>query len=125
MRNVFPNFADFAFIYGLGTFRFFPVILEVSLKLTNLNYFQKPWVDRETDELIESFLADNADADKLGCLSLGGVEVERPFSDTSSDSGCNLEQQMMSPPSEAGTDTANGNQNNLDIIEYIANGQWT
>lgn len=67
--------------------------------------------------------------DKLGCLSLGGVEVERPFSDTSSDSGCNLgmEQQMMSPyeMEMGGNASSSSNNSNVDLLEYIANGEKT
>jgi hypothetical protein len=74
----------------------------------------KSW-DRETDELLESILTGgggNTDEDRLGCLGLG-QELEQPFSDTSSDSGCNLEQQMQSP--------ARSQHSSVDLIEYIAN----
>lgn len=50
----------------------------------------------ETDDLLDSILTGSAN---------GQNAIDRPFSDTSSDSGCNIEQQILSP----------------DIIDYIPN----
>jgi len=71
----------------------------------------KSW-ETESDELLDSILTGNSDAEKLGCL---GLEVERPFSDTSSDSsGCTLEQQMLSP-----VDRTAHASSSLDLIDFI------
>ena len=75
---------------------------------------QKSW-ETESDELLDSILTGNSDAEKLGCL---GLDVDKPFSDTSSDSsGCTLEQQMLSPV-EVGAPTANASSN-IDLIDFI------
>jgi len=60
----------------------------------------------ETDALLNSILT-GTDADS----AMQG-SFDKPFSDTSSDSGCNFEQQLLSPePQNSG----------LDLIEYISN----
>ena len=75
---------------------------------------QKSW-ETESDELLDAILTGNSDAEKLGCL---GLEVEKPFSDTSSDSsGCTLEQQMLSPVEGSAT-TAHA-PSSIDLIDFI------
>merc|ERR1719188_1957456 len=72
----------------------------------------KSW-ETESDELLDSILTGNSDAEKLGCLGL-----EKPFSDTSSDSsGCTFEQQMLSPVEES--TTAGNPSSNIDLIDFI------
>jgi len=72
----------------------------------------KSW-ETESDELLDSILTGNSDAEKLGCLGL-----EKPFSDTSSDSsGCTFEQQMLSPVE--GSTTAGNPSSNIDLIDFI------
>ena len=76
-----------------------------------MSLLQKSW-ETESDELLDSILTGNSDAEKLGCL---GLEAERPFSDTSSDSG--MEQQMLSPVE--GRTTATKTSPGIDLIDFI------
>eukprot|EP00095_Tigriopus_kingsejongensis_P000224 maker-scaffold55_size446313-snap-gene-1.17 protein:Tk00224 transcript:maker-scaffold55_size446313-snap-gene-1.17-mRNA-1 annotation:"cyclic amp-responsive element-binding protein 3-like protein 4" len=85
---------------------------------------EKIW-GKETDDLLQSILTGNDM--QVSHLGLGGCsELDGPFSDTSSDSGCNFEQPMLSPSSNPQLDDPNltlspvqsGNKSNL--IEYIS-----
>ena len=58
----------------------------------------------ETDALLDSILTGSNDE-----IQSGGPD--RPLSDTSSDSGCNFEQRLLSPEPS----------NKVDLIEYISN----
>jgi len=63
---------------------------------------ETPW-DGETEDFLNSILTGNSsDVEKLALdpdlsMNMDVLEVDRPFSDTSSDSGCNLEQIVTSP----------------------------
>jgi len=58
----------------------------------------------ETDALLDSILTGSNE-------EVQGGGIDRPLSDTSSDSGCNFEQRLLSPEPA----------NKLDLIEYISN----
>ncbi|TRY67587.1 hypothetical protein TCAL_03469 [Tigriopus californicus] len=60
---------------------------------------------KETDDLLQSILTGNDSHLGFGCSEFDG-----PFSDTSSDSGCNLEQQLLSPGSSSITHLDDQNQ---------------
>ena len=62
--------------------------------MSDFSYLFQPIWEKDTDDLLQSILTGSSSATG----EVGG-HLDGPFSDTSSDSGVNLEQQLLSPSS--------------------------